>query len=1274
MFNWHNSLIWIFPLLSLTSASSCPRKCECIWRDAKITVDCSDQGLGSVPTDVDGSTQMLNISGNHIPLLGGRQFSRFGLTNLQRISAMACGLAQIDAHAFQGLTNLVELNLAQNNLPEVPHEALAGDVPSLMTLNLRHNSISRIPSKAFHQLSYLHKLDLSENKIQVVESGAFQGLRSLQRVYLHANRISTLDAQDIPPSLHGITLHDNRWSCDCHQRGFRLWLTQSNVPRPMEPVCHGPRRLLGIRIPSLSLAEFACAPQLSPTSMYLTVAKGKNVSIVCRVSSDPLSEITWFFNGQKIKDVTTTSSPDEGTNRKPQEDNHSWSHRASASIQSWEQPNHHGYMKRIFRHDVIISETETRSELLLHNTSLQDNGTYHCQAENKAARSVSNFTLHIADHVVTPKILQLRLEYFVAVAVGVILILVLIIMAVAVLLIRLCRKRIKSKPGLQAKASSFGPEVVERSGSSSALYPGSSKKVAPVPAKMPKHIRMGTGYLMSSGPGPTTSISASSQLSLNPYLNSTTSDRPDLLTDHSASSSGKGSSAPHRPPNGGHTTSSESSGQTSTAGGSHPASQAGSYRLAMENIIDDYRLSNPRVLSSRSNAPPLIGAGHGGGNSGRFSTTNRPLSSVMSDCLRGSGTHLPDSCISKSSRDLLGLDAQASGTLYPSDYGLPRSALAQDHSHVPVGPSSLSHATGTNLRAFANPNYGHYASTLPHHYHSYQAHPDPAQLGPTSMTTLMMMRFPNQAALRGGGLSFDPSSHYMRAPPMDTATTLDALTLWQYQQFQEIHPPTSLHPNTLGYPRMAMLPDEQYPEHPGGRQTSALKTAIRPEPRPLPPALPGPSSGKELGPVIGPGYPASHASGRPISLEVPLEETLGNSLVIPKANHSPANQELANTSQRHFHPFSSLDPQTGKQELPYTIHYQPISQPPPSGNVSLSDHATMNGRGVTQVEPVPLPPQSSDMNLSEPINDASHLDVVPPVFANELAGVQSTWEDCHQSQNSILAPLAEQEDGGTTSGGGSSWTSEATTPHAGMEPHAHFHEGTQSWSSHQPVADQLPTNSSPLLALSGDKAGGDQVADDPLLAPSGSQPDGTAKEKTEKPPNGVTPSGQLPIVGANPRTQPAMGVDVAGVPPDSLVNTKKRKAEDEEKPKNDGHNLLSNEQAQDVRGSEPMEHENENGLTAPKSPPDDELATTFQSVPSESLATDDFTTGSDSIQLLSSSSSNPGLETSGPLAESPKARSEVPAVGDTLQLYQELDDAFRSLDQEVNSLETGICS
>ena len=50
--------LWLAAAAAVAEAK-CPRKCSCIWRDAKITVDCSNKGLAGIPSNVDPSTQVL---------------------------------------------------------------------------------------------------------------------------------------------------------------------------------------------------------------------------------------------------------------------------------------------------------------------------------------------------------------------------------------------------------------------------------------------------------------------------------------------------------------------------------------------------------------------------------------------------------------------------------------------------------------------------------------------------------------------------------------------------------------------------------------------------------------------------------------------------------------------------------------------------------------------------------------------------------------------------------------------------------------------------------------------------------------------------------------------------------------------------------------------------------------------------------------------------------------------------------------------------------------
>jgi len=83
-----------------------------------------------------------------------------------------------------------------------------------------------------------------------------------------------MDGLDLlPVPLKGVWLEENPWECDCRLLELRVWLAERKVANSIEPRCATPNRLTNSTLKDLGLDNFACTPQLSPTTMYQKIGK-----------------------------------------------------------------------------------------------------------------------------------------------------------------------------------------------------------------------------------------------------------------------------------------------------------------------------------------------------------------------------------------------------------------------------------------------------------------------------------------------------------------------------------------------------------------------------------------------------------------------------------------------------------------------------------------------------------------------------------------------------------------------------------------------------------------------------------------------------------------------------------------------------------------------------------------------------------------------------------------------------------------------------------------
>ncbi|NXJ70333.1 CD180 protein, partial [Rostratula benghalensis] len=162
-------------------------------------------------------------------------------------------------HLFQGLENLMLLDLSQNNFESgiVPKDKLFQQLSNLEVLILSSCELTAIGGQAFHSLRKLRHVNLSHNKLIAFSTEAFSNLESIYLNFAH-NRIRTVSRDELV-SLAGhcvINLSYNPLDCTCSNIGFITWYKQNldKIEDPEETRCSEPTLLAGAQLATVSLS------------------------------------------------------------------------------------------------------------------------------------------------------------------------------------------------------------------------------------------------------------------------------------------------------------------------------------------------------------------------------------------------------------------------------------------------------------------------------------------------------------------------------------------------------------------------------------------------------------------------------------------------------------------------------------------------------------------------------------------------------------------------------------------------------------------------------------------------------------------------------------------------------------------------------------------------------------------------------------------------------------------------------------------------------------
>lgn len=181
----------------------------------------------------------------------------------------------------------------------------------------------------------------------------------------------------------------------------------------VDPICHTPDRIKGQLIGELSDSDLACVPEVTPSFAFEEVISGKNISLVCRVESVPLSRVTWRYKGLLINNGSTLVTDID--------------------------------LRTYFYSNQADSGSSLTSELVIQRVTEEDRGEFECEAENRAGTRTGRFNVSVVSPVQPEPPRERKVEdpfkqeYFVVIGIAVSIISVLTIVITMLLIIK-CRR------------------------------------------------------------------------------------------------------------------------------------------------------------------------------------------------------------------------------------------------------------------------------------------------------------------------------------------------------------------------------------------------------------------------------------------------------------------------------------------------------------------------------------------------------------------------------------------------------------------------------------------------------------------------------------------------------------------------------------------------------------------------------------------------------------------------------------------------------------------